>query len=42
MEKYKDKIQDGSNCVVILHDRGERYMDTVYSQEWVKKHFGDG
>ncbi|MBD2871323.1 2,3-diaminopropionate biosynthesis protein SbnA [Paenibacillus arenilitoris] len=33
-------IPDHSVCVVILHDRGERYMDTVYSDEWVEQQFG--
>jgi cysteine synthase A len=27
--------------VVIFHDRGERYLDTIYSDEWVAEHFGD-
>jgi cysteine synthase A len=24
-----------------LPDRGERYLDTIYSDEWVMEHFGD-
>lgn len=32
-------IPDGSVCAAILHDRGERYMDTVYNDEWVEQHF---
>lgn len=32
----------GSNCVLIFHDRGERYLGTIYSDEWVKSHFGEG
>ena len=39
--KIQDKIPAGATCVVILPDRGERYLDTVYSDEWVKDHFGD-
>jgi cysteine synthase A len=31
----------GTTCVMILHDRGERYLDTIYSNEWVQSHFGD-
>jgi cysteine synthase A len=27
--------------VAILADRGERYLDTVYSDAWVAEHFGD-
>lgn len=34
------EIPDGSVCVVILHDRGERYMDTVYSDDWLREQFG--
>jgi cysteine synthase A len=30
----------GSTVVLILPDRGERYLDTIYSDEWVLKHFG--
>jgi cysteine synthase A len=26
---------------VIFPDRGERYLDTIYSDEWVAEHFGD-
>jgi cysteine synthase A len=38
---YADRIPKGSNCVVILPDRGERYLDTIYCDEWVEEHFGD-
>lgn len=37
----RDKIPAGSNCVVILPDRGERYLDTVYSNEWVQREIGE-
>ena len=40
--KIRGKIPAGSTCVVILPDRGERYLDTVYSDEWVRGHFGEG
>lgn len=40
--KIRDRIPAGSTCVVILPDRGERYLDTVYSDEWVRGHFGAG
>lgn len=39
--QIRDKIPAGATCVVILPDRGERYLDTVYSDEWVRDHFGD-
>ncbi len=40
LKSLEPEIPDHSVCVVILHDRGERYMDTVYSDEWVEKQFG--
>jgi cysteine synthase A len=33
-------IPEKSVCVLLLADRGERYLDTVYSDEWVIEHFG--
>lgn len=41
VEKAGNRIPPGSNCVVILPDRGERYLDTVYSDDWVRENFGD-
>ena len=35
------RIPDGATVVVIFHDRGERYLDTIYSDSWVEEHFGD-
>jgi N-(2-amino-2-carboxyethyl)-L-glutamate synthase len=40
VEQIQHTIEPGANCVVILPDRGERYLDTIYSNEWVEKHFG--
>jgi cysteine synthase A len=34
-------IASDSVCAAILPDRGERYLDTIYSDEWVQRHFGD-
>lgn len=36
-----DEIPEGSSCVLIFPDRGERYLDTIYSDDWVEEHFGD-
>ncbi len=36
----KDRIPAGASCVMILPDRGERYLDTVFSDDWVKERFG--
>jgi cysteine synthase A len=37
----RNLIPKGANCVVILPDRGERYLDTIFSNEWVERHFGN-
>jgi 2,3-diaminopropionate biosynthesis protein SbnA len=34
------QIRRGARCVAILADRGERYLDTVYSDTWVQSHLG--
>lgn len=39
--KIRERIPSGATCVVILPDRGERYVDTVYSDTWVREHFGE-
>jgi cysteine synthase A len=39
-ERVKDQLEPGSNCVLVFADRGERYLDTIYSDVWVKQHFG--
>jgi 2,3-diaminopropionate biosynthesis protein SbnA len=41
VRRVKDLIPDGANCVAVLADRGERYLDTIYSHTWVMEHFGD-
>jgi 2,3-diaminopropionate biosynthesis protein SbnA len=41
LEKVRTEIPDNSNCVMILPDGGDRYLDTIYSSEWVNSHFGD-
>jgi cysteine synthase A len=40
VERMMDEIPRGSSCVIIFPDRGERYLDTIYSDEWVTEHFG--
>ena len=37
--KKAPEIPHDATCAVILCDRGERYLDTVYSDSWVKEHF---
>jgi N-(2-amino-2-carboxyethyl)-L-glutamate synthase len=34
------QIAKGSRCALILADRGERYLDTVYSDSWVEAQLG--
>jgi len=41
IEQMKDRVPRGSSCVAIFADRGERYLDTIYSDTWVREHFGD-
>jgi N-(2-amino-2-carboxyethyl)-L-glutamate synthase len=41
VERVKDEIPSGAVCVVLFSDRGERYLDTIYSDKWVRKYFGD-
>lgn len=41
IEKVRHLLPAGATCVAILPDRGERYLDTVYSDTWVRQHFGE-
>jgi cysteine synthase A len=41
IERIKYRIARNAVCVAVLPDRGERYLDTIYSDEWVAEHFGD-
>jgi 2,3-diaminopropionate biosynthesis protein SbnA len=41
VERIKDDIPQGAVCVVLFPDRGERYLDTIYSDVWVREHFGE-
>ncbi|MEA2695553.1 MAG: N-(2-amino-2-carboxyethyl)-L-glutamate synthase [Acidobacteriota bacterium] len=41
IESYQDRISAGSVVVAILPDRGERYLETLFSDTWVREHFGD-
>jgi cysteine synthase A len=41
VERVKDEIPRDATCAVIFADRGERYLDTIYSDTWVNQHFGD-
>jgi cysteine synthase A len=39
VERLSREIPRGAQCVLILCDRGERYLDTIFSDEWVREHF---
>lgn len=41
LERFKPAIPKDATCVIILADRGERYLDTIYSDAWVTEHFGE-
>lgn len=41
VDRFKERLEPGAVCVVILPDRGERYLDTIYSDSWIEEHFGD-
>ncbi|MBN1237630.1 MAG: 2,3-diaminopropionate biosynthesis protein SbnA [Gammaproteobacteria bacterium] len=41
IESMKHRIPPRSTCVGVFADRGERYLDTVYSDEWVSGQFGN-
>ncbi|WP_197946707.1 2,3-diaminopropionate biosynthesis protein SbnA [Phytohabitans suffuscus] len=39
--RYLPEIPDGATCVLIFPDNGDRYLDTIYSDDWVTEHFGE-
>jgi N-(2-amino-2-carboxyethyl)-L-glutamate synthase len=41
IDQVKNDISEGATCVAIFPDRGERYLDTIYSDLWVEDHFGN-
>ena len=41
LDRMSNEIPEGSTVVVLLPDRGERYLDTIYSDEWVWENLGD-
>jgi 2,3-diaminopropionate biosynthesis protein SbnA len=40
IDKIRRQIPAGARCVALLPDRGERYLETVFDDEWVREHFG--
>ncbi len=41
VDRMRPRIPAGANCVAVFPDRGERYLDTIYSDAWVEAHFGN-
>lgn len=41
LERVKESLPPGATCVLVFADRGERYLDTIYSDKWVEQEFGD-
>ena len=41
VDKVRQRIPPGATCVAIFHDRGERYLDTIYSDDWIEEHFSE-
>jgi len=39
LQRFAPHIPAGANVVLILGDRGERYLDTIYDDNWVAEHF---
>lgn len=37
VEKLCPELAPGSDVVIILHDSGTRYLDTIYNDEWVEE-----
>jgi N-(2-amino-2-carboxyethyl)-L-glutamate synthase len=41
VHKLREQIPAGARCVALLPDRGERYLETVFCDQWVHQHFGE-
>ncbi|WP_149275648.1 2,3-diaminopropionate biosynthesis protein SbnA [Pareuzebyella sediminis] len=39
MDTYTTQLEPSANCVLLLSDRGERYLDTIYNLDWVNEKF---
>lgn len=40
VSKIADEIPPGSICVMLFPDRGDRYLDTIFSDSWVAQNLG--
>jgi N-(2-amino-2-carboxyethyl)-L-glutamate synthase len=41
IDRMSKEIPEKSTVVALLPDRGERYLDTIFSDEWVRENLGD-
>ena len=41
IDRMRKEIPEKATVVALLPDRGERYLDTIYSDTWVKENLGD-
>jgi len=41
LSRHRHRIPCDATVVLIFHDRGERYLDTIYSDSWVEESFGE-
>ena len=41
IQRMSDEFPENATVVALLPDRGERYLDTIYSDEWVRDNVGD-
>lgn len=39
IRQYADRIRPGACVVAISPDLGDRYVDTVYNPDWIKRHY---
>ena len=42
LRAWSDRISQDAVVVAISPDLGERYLDTIYSDDWVREKFGEG
>lgn len=40
VHKMADEIPPAAKCVMIFPDRGERYLDTIFSDSWIENNLG--
>ncbi|XXS92446.1 2,3-diaminopropionate biosynthesis protein SbnA [Sorangium sp. So ce362] len=40
LAKLRERIPPEARCVLILPDRGDRYLDTIYADDWVRRELG--